>query len=195
MRTLCGLLVILLGGALTLAEDKKEPAAKPAKVVVTAEAACLHCHFGTGDACAVCLKLDDKTPLVVEGKAAEELFKVRMKKPTYVVEGVLKLKDKQMILVAEKCMPFEEKSKEKVPGKGLAYLEGPAICGMCDLSLCDECTLAFRNEKTPIILDGELARDHAGGKGTIGVTGKLQVDKNGRLRVVASKVDVVDTKK
>jgi hypothetical protein len=192
MKKFCSVVIAMLGFVLVAAEpETKQPAAKTAKVIVTAEAACLHCHFGTGDSCAVCLKLDDKTPLLLEGKAAEDLFKLRFKKQTFVVEGTLKLKDKQMVLVAEKCTAYDEKAKDKVPAKGLAYLEGPAICGKCDLSLCEECTLAFRNDKTPIVLDGELALDHASGKGTIGVTGKLQVDKRGLLRVAASKVDVV----
>jgi hypothetical protein len=188
MKTFKVLLSLVLAVPLALAEpEKKDAADAPAKAVVTAESACLHCHFGTGDSCAACLKLNDKTPLVLEGKAAEEVFKARFKKQPFTVQGALKLNGKQMVLVVEKATPFDEKSK--APAKGLAYLEGPAVCGMCDLSLCDECTLAFRNGKTPIILDGDLARDHAGGKGVIGVTGKLQVDDRGRLRIVADKVE------
>lgn len=188
MKALISLFVAMFAFTVIAAEPEKE-APKSAKVVVTAEAACLHCHFGTGDSCAACLKLDDKTPLVIEGKAAEELFKVRFKKQTFVVEGALKLKDKQMVLVADKATAYDEKTKDKVPGKGLAFLEGQPVCGQCDLGLCDECTLAFKNDKSPIVLDGDLAKDHAHGKGVLGVTGKLQVDKRGLLRLVAEKVE------
>jgi hypothetical protein len=43
--------------ALSVAADK--PAPPTAKATVTAEVACLHCTFGEGDGCAVCLKLDE----------------------------------------------------------------------------------------------------------------------------------------
>jgi hypothetical protein len=174
---------------LVAAEPAKENKAPSARIVVTAEAACLHCTFGEGESCAVCLKIDDKTPILLEGKPAEDLFKIRLRKQVHVVEGTLKLKDKKMILVAEKSRPYDEKEKDKAPAKGLAYLQGPAICGRCDLSLCDECTLAVKNGDTPIILQGELAADHAPGKGTLLVTGKLYVDDRGLLRILAKKVD------
>ena len=190
MRTLFTLTTALIGLSLLAAEPAAEKQPEPgAKVVITAEAACLHCHFGIGESCAVALKVDDKTPIVLEGKPAGDLFKARFKKQVFVVEGTLALKDKQMVLTAASCRPYDDKEKDKVPTKGLAYLQGPAICGKCDLSLCDSCTLAVKNGKSPILLDGELAQDHAEGKGTLLVTGKLFVDKRGLLRVEAKKVE------
>lgn len=187
MRTLLTALLGLCAFACVLAEPPKTPE-KAAKVVVTGELACLHCHFGIGDGCAVAMKLDDKTPLVLEGDAAKELFARRMKKETYVVEGTLKLKDKQMVLIVDKSHAYDAKAKGNDPEPGLAYVSGDACCGKCDLEQCDVCTLAVRNPQ-PIILDGNLAQDHAEGKGTLLVTGKLKIDARGLLRLDATKVD------
>jgi hypothetical protein len=166
---------------------KEEKPGAAAKVVVTAEVACMHCTFGEGESCATALKLDDKTPLLLEGQAAKDLFKVRLDKKVAVVEGKLQLKNKQMVLVAEKSRLLDEKEAEKA-AKGTAYVEGPAICGRCDLAVCTECTLAVRNDLANIILQGKLAADHAEGKGVIGVTGKLQVEA-GLIRLNATKVE------
>lgn len=170
------------------AEPPQAPAAgKAASVVVTGELACLHCHFGIGDGCAVALKVDDKTPLVLDGEPAKELFKKRFKKETVVVEGDLRLKDKQMTLVAAKSRAFDAKSKDPAPGT--AFVSGEAVCGKCDLGKCDSCTLAVSNGDYPVILDGKLAEGHAHGLGTLLVTGKLKIDGQGLLRLDASKVD------
>ena len=175
MKTLLAL-AGCVGLALPAADAPAKPAApaKAAKVVVTADLVCMHCDFGEGDACAPALKLDDKTPLLVEGQAAKELFPLRLKKKVVVAEGTLRLKDKQMVLIA---------------AKGMAVVEGEAICGRCDLAVCDECTLAVKNSAHAIILDGQLAADHAEGLGVIKVTGRLFVDPRGLLRIEATKVD------
>jgi hypothetical protein len=107
MRQLLALVACLVTVTFVTAEAQKT--SKPAKVVVTAEVVCMHCEFGQGDACATALKLDDQTPLLVVGDAAKELFSLRFKKKTAVVEGALKLKDKQMVLVADKCQALPDK--------------------------------------------------------------------------------------
>jgi predicted nucleic acid-binding protein len=194
MKTLLAL-AACVGLALPAADAPAKPAApaKAAKVVVTADLVCMHCDFGEGDACAPALKLDDKTPLLVEGQAAKELFPLRLKKKVVVAEGTLRLKDKQMVLIADKARVLEpadlEKEKGRIPAKGMAVVEGEAICGRCDLAVCDECTLAVKNSAHAIILDGQLAADHAEGLGVIKVTGRLFVDPRGLLRIEATKVD------
>src|ERR1043166_7048997 len=97
--------------ALSVAADKPEPPkAPPAKVTVTAPLACLHCHYGEGDECCVCLKLDDKTPLVLAGKAAKELFEQRFSKQVVTVEGALSLtKEKRMQLTSDVAPKIEKK--------------------------------------------------------------------------------------
>lgn len=188
MRTifplLIGAVLIPVGAAEPPQKAEAEPAAR---VVVTAEVACLCCLFGEEGGCATALKLDEKTPLVLEGKAAEDLFKVRLDKKVAVVEGSLQLKGKRLVLVADKSRILNDKEKAAV--KDPVYVEGPAICGRCDLAVCNECTLAVKNGDSPIILQGRLAADHAEGKGVIGVTGKLRLDEQGLLRLHASKVE------
>ena len=98
--------------ALTIAAEKPEPPKAPAaaKVAVTAELACLHCTFGEGDGCAVCLKLDEKTPLVLAGKAAKDLQAHRFSKQVITLEGTLSLnKDKRMQLTSETAPKIEKK--------------------------------------------------------------------------------------
>lgn len=199
MRALFALATCSLLLPAAVAEPAKDDKPKTAKVVVTAEVACMHCEFGEGESCATALKLDAKTPLLLEGQAAKDLFKIRFKKATAVVEGTLKLKDKQMVLVADKSRVLEpdkdkgDKEKDQAKAKGNVYVVGDAICGRCDLAVCQECTLAVRNGTTSIILQGPLAGDHAEGKGVIGVTGKLQIE-NGLIRLHASKVEKVEKK-
>jgi hypothetical protein len=189
MKPFAAVFAALIGLPLLAADPAKPDAkdAKPAKVVVTAEVACLHCHFGIGDGCAPALRLDDKTALLVEGKATATLAPVTFKKRGAVVEGTLSIKDKQLLLAAETAKLLDE--KEARPAKALAVIEGTPICGRCDLSLCEECTLAVKNGKTPIILDGSKALDHAEDLKWIGVTGHVKIDGRGLLRIDANKVD------
>src|SRR5438552_15034249 len=84
------------------AKQPKPPAS--ARVTITAELACLHCTFGQGENCAVCLKLDDKTPLPLAGKAAKEFEEMRLSKKLLVAEGTLSLdKDKRLLLTRDKA--------------------------------------------------------------------------------------------
>src|SRR6185437_15318347 len=73
-------LTLVLLAALPAAGRKApaKPAAPPARVTVTAETACLHCTFGEGEHCALCLKLDDKMPVLLDGKAAKPFFASRL---------------------------------------------------------------------------------------------------------------------
>src|SRR5260370_24904510 len=98
--------------ALTVAADKPEPTPAPpaAKVTVTAPLACLHCTYGEGDGCAVCLKLDDKTPLVLAGKAATELFEHRLSKKVLTLESAPSLhQDKRIQLTSETAPKLDKK--------------------------------------------------------------------------------------
>lgn len=184
-------LAVLL--ALTAApDDKPTEKAAPTKVTVVAETACLHCSFGIGDDCVLCLKIDDKTPLVLDGKAAKAFHEDRLEKKLIVVEGTLiQRKDKVFVLTCDTARVVTDKDKGKLPEKGQAWVAGALCCGKCDLELCDECTLAVKNGKHSIVLDGKLARDHAeenkGKKGT--AWGKLFVDKRGLIRLDATKVE------
>jgi hypothetical protein len=189
--------VLALSLALTAADQGNKPVKKPsptARVTLTAELACLHCTFGEGDGCAVCLKVDAKTPVLLEGKAAKQFEEDRLSKKVVVVEGTLALnKDKRLVLTAGSGRFYAAKDKGKVPAKGQARVAGTACCGQCDLALCDECTLAVKNGKFPIILDGKLAAQHAeGGKEakSVTATGTLFVDKRGLVRLNALKVEL-----
>ena len=71
--------IILSASLFFLGADTKDTkkSSPSARATVTAELACLHCEFGQGDSCAACLKIDDKTPIVLEGKVAKDLLKQR----------------------------------------------------------------------------------------------------------------------
>ena len=191
MSALALLLVTVTAPQPAFAAAPDKPAA-PAQVVITAELACLHCDFGEGESCAVCLKLDDKTPVRLAGKAAKQFEELRLDKKVLVAEGTLSVgKDKRLVLTSDKAHLYTDKDKGKVPEKGQALVVGVGCCGKCDLDLCDECTLAVRNDKQPIVLDGKLATQHAEeGKGgrKVTATGKLFVDKRGLLRLDAKAV-------
>jgi hypothetical protein len=176
------------------AKDPKKPAAPSAHVAVTGELACLHCTFGEGDGCAVCLKLDDKTPVLLAGKAAEDFFKQRFSKKVVTARGTLALNnDKRMVLTSSDAHLFSDKDKEKVPEKGEVQVTGIQCCGHCDLDLCEDCTVAVKNAAFPIILDGKLAKQHAAeGKEpkTVTASGCLFIDKRGLVRLDAKKLEV-----
>src|SRR5262249_32613521 len=94
--------VLLLGLAASAADKDENPPAPSARATVTAEIACLHCTFGEGDGCAVCLKIDDKTPVLLAGKAAQQFADDRLSKKVLVVEGTLTLnKDKRLVLTSD----------------------------------------------------------------------------------------------
>jgi hypothetical protein len=188
-------LTLVLLAALPGADQKApaKPAAPPARVTVTAETACLHCTFGEGDDCALCLKLDDKTPVLLDGKAARPFFEGRLERKVVVAEGTLALsKDKRLVLTCDNVHAWGDKDKGKAPEKGKVRVAGTACCGQCDLGVCDECTLAVGNGALPVVLDGKLAAGHAEAKDgqTLTAVGKLFRDKRGLLRLQAESVDV-----
>jgi hypothetical protein len=157
------------------ADAKKTPA--PAKVTITAETACGHCTFGFGDSCALCLKLDDVTPILLEGKPTEQFFESRLNSALIVVEGTLSVnKDKRLVLKADKARAYTEKDKGKAPNKGDARIEGEVIVV--------NGKTAVRNGDHPIV----LADKQAEGK-EANVTGVLAMDKDGKLRLEAKKED------
>lgn len=177
------------------AEDKKPEKAPPAaRATITAELACMHCTFGEGERCAVCLKLDDKTPVLLAGKTAKQFEDDRLTKKVVVIEGVLsRTKEGSVVLTSDQGRFFTDKDKGKVPEKGEAWVVGDACCGRCDLGLCEECALAVKNAFAPIVLDGKLAAQHAEeGKEakTVTATGRLFLDKRGVLRLDAKKVEL-----
>src|SRR5262245_59427073 len=91
------LLLSLAAGA----DDAKKPV-PPARVTLTAELACTHCTFGEGDTCAVCLKIDDKTPVLLAGKTAKQFSDESLTKKVVVIEGVLSVnKDKRLVLTSD----------------------------------------------------------------------------------------------
>jgi hypothetical protein len=176
-----------------LALPAAEPQAKeaPARVTLTAELACLHCTFGEGDGCAVCLKLDDRTPILLAGKVAKQFEKDNLSKKVVVIEGVLSVKDRKLLLTADAGRFGTDADKDRAPAKGQARVVGQPCCGMCDLMLCDACILAIRNAAFPLVLDGKLAFQHAEqGKEAKSVTtsGTLFLDKTGLLRLRAASV-------
>jgi hypothetical protein len=184
-----GLLVVagLLPAA--AADASKKPAVPPAQVTLTAEVACLHCDYGEGDSCAVCLKLDEKTPVLLAGKVAKLLEKDRFSKKVVAATGTMTVKNGRMILTSDDAPFITDQNKDKVPGKGAARIVGPACCGSCDLKLCEECTLAIVNAASPIVLNGKLAMQHAeaGEEKVLSAEGRLFIDKRGLLRLDATK--------
>jgi hypothetical protein len=183
-------LVLLLAAAPARADEKPTPLAR---VTLTAELACMHCTFGEGESCAVCLKLDAKTPVLLAGKVAKQFEEDRLSRKVVVLEGTLSLsKDKRLLLTSDKGEFLPEKDAAKYPAKGTIRVEGKPCCGMCDLMVCDECTLAVKNGAAPIVLDGKLAREHPEGKEKqkAAVEGRPFVDKRGLLRLEATKVQL-----
>src|SRR5262245_43022981 len=178
--------LVLLAAAGAGGGTKTNPKAPPAATVTTtAELACLHCPLGGGDGCAVCLKVDDKTPVLLTGKAGKELHEDRLQKKVVTIKGVLTLnKDKRLQLAGETA------AGKDAPGKGMARVQGAPCCGKCDLGLCDECTIAVRNGDFTVILDGKLAQDHAEDATGIIAEGRLFVDKRGLVRLMATRVNL-----
>jgi hypothetical protein len=168
-------------------EAKKAPTAR---VVLTAPVACLHCDFGEGDGCTGCLKLDEKTPLRLEGKPAETLHELRFNKVSAIAEGTLTLnKDKKPVLTLTAARIFTDKDKGTAPAVGEARVTGVSCCGKCDLNITKVCTVSFRNGTAPIVLSGKLA-EVCSEEGTNYIAlGKLFVDKTGVLRLEATKLD------
>jgi hypothetical protein len=166
-------------------DAKKGPPA--AKVTVTAESACLHCTFGVGDSCALCLKLDETTPVVLEGKPSEEFFENRLTGALLVVEGTLSVnKDKRLVLTTAKARPYTDKDKGKAPEKGEVRVSGTPY-------LARDGGVALRNGAHPIMLDGKLA-DRGKEAKSLTASGKMSLDKGGTVRLAAKKVEPTSEK-
>jgi hypothetical protein len=183
-------LALTLPGADKDAKDTKEAPKSfpPAKVTVTGELACLHCAFGVGDSCCSAIKIDDKTPLQLTGKVADEFKKDRFDKKILVAEGTLSVnKDKVLTLVVDKAHFLSE--KDKAPPAGEARVTGVSACASCDLKITADCKVAFRNGDAPILLDGKLSEKCAEGGKTFTATGKLSVDKDGHVRLDAKTLE------
>jgi hypothetical protein len=188
------LAVLVLALAVPAADkDAKKPA--PARVTITAELACLHCTYGLGDNCAVCLNLGEKTPVLLAGKTVKQFEQDSLTKKVVVAEGTLALtKDKYLVLTSDEGRFWTDKDKGKAPDKGMVLVAGNACCGKCNLELCDECTVAIKNADFPIVLDGKLAAQHAmEGKDPQPSTavGKVFLDKKGLLRLEATKFEML----
>jgi hypothetical protein len=189
------LAVCLLAAVAVAAEpagkEPKKASTPPAKVIITAELACLHCTFGEGEGCAVCLKLDDKTPVLLAGKSAAQFKEDRLSKKLVVAEGTLAIKDKRLVLTSDTAHLYTDKDKGTAPERGQVRIVGRACCGSCDLEVCDTCTLAIQNTGAPVVLDGKLASRHAhlSDAKTVTADGKLFLDKRGLVRLDASKVE------
>jgi len=160
-----------------LADGESKKPLPPAKVTITAETACTHCTFGFGDSCGTCLRLDDITPIILEGKAAEEYFESRLTGTLIVVEGTLSVnKDKRLVLKSDKARPYADKDKGQAPAKGEARIEGVVV-------LVKDAPV-IRNGEHPIALTGK----HVEGKQET-VLGILSLDKSGSLRLEAKKAE------
>jgi hypothetical protein len=188
------LTAIVLAAAAALGVDQKAEQGPPAaQVAVTAELACLHCTFGQGDGCAACLRINDETPVLLEGKTAQQFMADRLDHKVVFIEGALSVnKDKRLVLTSDQGRMLTDADKGKVPEKGQARVVGTPCCGHCDLGLAEQCTLAVRNASNPVLLDGKLATECAEeGKAaqTVTVIGKLSIDKKGIVRLDATKVE------
>lgn len=190
-RFLALIAILLVAAPLSDAQDAKKPP-PVARVTVAAELACLHCTFGVGDGCAVCLKLDDKTPLMLAGKAAKQFEDMRLSKKVLFAVGAVSIdKEKRLVLTSDEARLFTMNEKALAPPRGEIRVEGKPVCGKCTLKLCDECTIAVLNGDTPIVLDGKLAMVHADDAKAVVAVGRPHLDKRGLLRLLATKVDLV----
>ena len=187
--------VLVLALAAPCADKEAKKPVPPAKVIITAELACLHCTYGQGDSCATCLNLGEKTPVLLAGKTAKQFEPDSLSKKVVVIEGTLSVnKDKRLVLTADEGRFHGDKDKGKAPEKGQAFVTGNACCGKCNLELCEECTVAIKNADFPIVLDGKLAAQHAmEGKDPQPSTaaGKLFLDKRGLIRLDAAKFEML----
>jgi hypothetical protein len=175
-------LVLLLALSAPSAEPAK-PA--PAKVTITAEVACAHCAFGieSEGGCAPCLKLDDKTPVILKGKISEPLLKARFDKKVFVVEGTLSVnKEKVLVLDLSAARERTDADKGKAPDAGQARLTGTVTPKDGGLTL--------QNGTTPVTVESKVAPTE---EKPVTVTGKLGV-KDGKPRLEASSLEPVEKK-
>jgi hypothetical protein len=167
------------------AADAPKPA--PAKVTITAEAVCAHCSFGieSEGGCCACLKLDDKTPVILKGKAAEPLFKVRFDKKVFVAEGTLSVnKDKLLVLELTGAHERTDADKGKAPESGQVKITGTV--------LAKDGKLSIQNADAPLSLDvgkNPMPKEDA----VVDAVGKL-VNTEGKARLDATTVQPAEKK-
>src|SRR5262245_28915809 len=160
-----------------------------AKVTVTAEVVCQHCTFGIEDrnGCGACLKLDEKTPVLLNGKVADDLLKIRFDKKVYVAEGTLGLdKEKRFVLTVTSAREKTDADKGKVPEAGQVQITGKmqAKGGAASIQNGDgQITLDLGKNPAP--------KDTAGA--TVTALGKLAV-KDGKLIVEVASLKDADNK-
>jgi hypothetical protein len=189
-------LVVLLAGVAT-AEEKKEKAPAPARVAVRATVAqFVVAQFGEDFDIQAAVNVDGLGRLSIDlgrtsqaaKEAREQVDQARKTGAGIVAEGKLRLEGDRLVLTADKFRAADAEKDRALPLGGV-IVEGQAICGMCDLMKCSECTLAVTNGAAPVILDGKLAKRHAEGLGVIVATGKLRLQKDGLIRLDADKVE------
>ncbi len=173
---------------LALSAPAADPPAKPAaaKVTITAEVVCQHCEFGIEDrkGCGACLKLDDKTPVLLNGKAADDLLKIRFDKKVYVAEGTLGLdKERRLVLTLTGAHERTDADKGKAPEAGQAAVTGTVVT--------KDGKLAIDNGDAPVVVEAKTApKDGA----PVTAVGKLSV-KDGKATVDAPSLQPADPKK
>jgi hypothetical protein len=179
-------LLLALTVAAEPAADSTKPLPPQAKVTVTASITCSHCEFNIGDSCGACLKLDEKTPVLLEGKLVEALNKERFSEKVFVAQGTLSVnKDRHLVLNVESAHALGDADKDKAPPAGAVRVEGSPACAHCDLHIGTSCNLAIKNAAHPILV--EKGGDDSDGKVAI-VVGRPYVDKDGLLHVEARQV-------
>jgi hypothetical protein len=167
-------LALLLALGAPAADTPAKPAA--AKVTITAELVCQHCTFGIEDrdGCGACLKLDEKTPVLLNGKIADDLLKARFDKKIYVAEGTLSIdKQKRMVLTLSGARERTDADKGKVPEPGQARVIGTVQT--------TNDTVIIQNGDTPVTVETKAAAPKEGSP-PVAAVGKLSV-KDGKLRV------------
>jgi hypothetical protein len=203
-RLLLGVGALLLAGSAAAEGPAKEP--ELAKVFVAGHSKG-YTTTSRGDVVEtvkVNLELANKTMLGIEADNVKEADPTRPgKNPelnTYVAEGALRVGDpwpnvdfpakpgtKQLWLRGTGRNMIKE-DQYKFPSKGNAIVEGTVVVGQYDLG--DQKTpLAVQNGKDLIYVTGKAAKGPSELKGTIRVTGQLQLDEKGRIRIAADKIE------
>jgi hypothetical protein len=154
----------------------------PAKVTMTAEVVCGHCSFGieSEGGCFAALKLDDKTPVILKGKASEPLARATFDKKIFVVEGTLSLnKDKRMVLTLTSARERTDADKEKAPAAGTVRINGTVES--------KDGSLTIQNGEVPLALgDGKFAKPEA--NTLVEAAGKVVV-KDGKVTLDVTSVE------
>jgi hypothetical protein len=168
------------------AADAPKPA--PAKVTITAELVCQHCTFGIEDrdGCGACLKLDEKTPVLLNGKVADGLLKARFDKKIYVAEGTLALdKEKRLVLTVTSARERTDADKGKAPEAGQAFITGKLQA--------KDGKLSIENGDAPLAVESKTPPPGSDAN-PVTATGKLTV-KDGKPSLEAASVQPADAKK